>query len=298
MQVVRFTKYWRGLSIGEMGERAAMLGYDGLDLAVRRGHPINPDNVAGELADAVKQWGSMGVACPMISTETEVVDAKAPMTRTLFEAAGAAGVSGIKIGYFHYNPGDDFDAAFDAARHALEEFEALSARTGVRTLCHTHSGLLIGSNCAGMRQLLAGLDPARVGCYADLGHLALNGEDVLMALPMVRSHLAAIGAKDGRHVRDDRPEARAPYANAFVDLGQGAAAWRDAIRLLRGWGFRGPFSVHTEATVDQRVIAAVGAGEQTAEAETRRGVSELTDLRFLRGLWREAAGAPRTSEPG
>ena len=105
MQVVRFTKYWRGLSIGEMGERAAMLGYDGLDLAVRRGHAINPDNVAGELAGAVKQWGSMGVACPMISTETEVVDAKAPMTRTLFEAAGAAGVSGLKDRLLPLQPG-------------------------------------------------------------------------------------------------------------------------------------------------------------------------------------------------
>ncbi len=290
MHVVRFTKFWGTLSVQEMGERAARLEYDGLDLAVRAGHAVHPGNVETELSRAVSLWRSMGVSCSLISAEVSLADATAESARRLFAAAAEAGVPAIKIGYFTYEPGTDFEPAWVHAKHRLEGFEALSRDTGVRTLYHTHSGLCLGSNCAGVRHLLDGFDPMLVGAYVDLGHLAVNGEDVNLGLPMLRERLAAVSAKDARHVPDARSDRRAAYADGFVPLGEGASELADAVRLLHQWQFTSPVSVHTEYTSDRDVIATVGGWEDSPEAAAMRDKGEVEDLRYLRELWRQCGG--------
>lgn len=284
MQLVRFTKFWDDLDVRRLGERARDLGYDGLDLAVRDGHAITPANVTKELPDAVRAWRDLGVDCPMISSSTDLIDPDATDAVTLFEAAAAAGVPRIKIGYFKFSSGTSFEELWSLARRRLEGFEQLSRRTGVQTLYHTHSGQCLGSNCAGMRHLLQDYDPQQVGAYVDLGHLAINGEDVQIGLAMLRDRLSAIGGKDARHFPDERPDRRARFADGFVLLGQGAAEWPEAIALLKSWGFNGPITVHTEYTTDQDVIGTVGAGEYTPEARALRARGEVEDLAYLREL--------------
>lgn len=284
MQLVRFTKFWEDLSVRQLGERASELGYNGLDLAVRAGHAINPGNVASELPGAVRVWQDLGVNCPMISSSTDLIDPKAADAVTLFQAAAAAGVPRIKIGYFKFNPGDSFEDLWSLARRRLDGFQRLSRRTGVQTLYHTHSGQCLGSNSAGLRHLLQDYDPEHIGAYVDLGHLAINGEDVQMGLAMLRDRLSAIGGKDARHFPDERPDRRARFADGFVLLGQGAAEWPEAVALLKAWGFDGPITIHTEYTTDQEVIGAVGAGEYTPKAIALRARGEVEDLAYLRGL--------------
>ena len=284
MQLVRFTKFWEDLSVRQLGERARELGYDGLDLAVRDGHAINIDNVTDELPGAVRAWRELGVDCSMISSSTDLIDPDAADAVTLFEAAAAAGVPRIKMGYFKFTPGDSFEELWSLARRRLDGFERLSRRTGVQTMYHTHSGQCLGSNCAGMRHLLQDNDPQQVGAYVDLGHLAINGEDVQIGLAMLRDRLSAIGGKDARHFPDERPDRRARFADGFVLLGQGAAEWPEAIELLKAWGFSGPITIHTEYTTDQEVIGTVGAGEYTPEAIALRARGEVEDLAYLRGL--------------
>ena len=187
--------------------------------------PINIDNVTDELPGAVRAWRELGVDCPMISSSTDLIDPDAADAVTLFEAAAAAGVPRIKMGYFKFTPGDSFEELWSLARRRLDGFERLSRRTGVQTMYHTHSGQCLGSNCAGMRHLLQDYDPRQVGAYVDLGHLAINGEDVQIGLAMLRDRLSAIGGKDARHFPDERPDRRARFADGFVLLGQGAAEW-------------------------------------------------------------------------
>lgn len=284
LHYVRFTKFWARLSVQEMGERAAALGYDGLDLAVRPGHAINVSNAMAVLPDAVRGWRELGVACSMITADVSLTDAMVEAARTLFRAAADSGVPRIKLGYFQYEPGSDFETAWSAARTSLAGFEALARETGVQAMVHSHGGLCLGSTCAGLRHLLNGFDPALIGAYPDLGHLAIGGEDPRVGLAMLRGSLAAVAAKDARHVPDPRPDARAPFAPAYVPLGEGAAPIADAVRLLREWAFTGPISVHTEYTTDQTVVDTVGGADEGEAAARLRDKGEVDDLKFLRGL--------------
>ena len=60
MKLILFSKMLKDRSIDALADLAASLGIDGYDLAVRPGHPVNPDNVAAalprpSLADAAEK---------------------------------------------------------------------------------------------------------------------------------------------------------------------------------------------------------------------------------------------------
>ena len=45
MEIVLNSKFFTELSVEQLGEKAIELGYDGVDICVRPGHPIHVDNV-------------------------------------------------------------------------------------------------------------------------------------------------------------------------------------------------------------------------------------------------------------
>jgi hypothetical protein len=56
MEIVLNSKFFSGLSVERLGEKANGLGYDGIDLNVRPGHPVDPDNVTHALSKAIEVW--------------------------------------------------------------------------------------------------------------------------------------------------------------------------------------------------------------------------------------------------
>src|SRR5690348_14600561 len=61
MQIILNSKFFSTLSIDQLGHKARELGYDGVDLCVRPGHPVNPENVETALPPAVRQWAEEGI---------------------------------------------------------------------------------------------------------------------------------------------------------------------------------------------------------------------------------------------
>ena len=72
MKVVLFTKFNETWDARELGEYLTSVGYDGVDLPVRYGYYVDPDNVRETLPEAVEVWSEMGLTCELISTETNL----------------------------------------------------------------------------------------------------------------------------------------------------------------------------------------------------------------------------------
>ena len=285
MKIVLFSKFHETFQPRELGEFLRGVGYDGIDLAVRRGHPVNPQNVGTSLPEAVRLWADMSLTCEMLTVEPDLIDPSSADSVAIYEAAAEAGIPLVKTGFFNYLPGDDYWQKVADARRALEGFVRLGERTGVKTIYQNHSGNCLGSNCAGLMHLIQGFDPNWIGVYVDGGHMAIDGEDVEMGLAMCNGYLTVIGAKDARDIPDERPDAPAPYGSAFVFLGQGAAHWPRLLRTAKASGFDGPISVGTEYTEDQKVMFTVGGKDLSDQAASRRAVGLVEDLRFLRREW-------------
>ena len=44
MEIILNSKFFGSLSVEELGGKVIKLGYDGIDVNVREGHPVNPEN--------------------------------------------------------------------------------------------------------------------------------------------------------------------------------------------------------------------------------------------------------------
>ncbi len=262
MNIILNSKFFGALTVEGLGRKVAELGYDGIDVNVREGHPVNPCNAVHTLPAAARLWADMGIAFPLATAPVDMVDPASPEAARLYEACARAGVPRLKLGFWRFSKGDRYWDAVSRARDALEGFARLSEQWGVQTCYQVHSGPNLGSNCAGLMHLIHGFDARLVGAYPDTGHMALDGEDWDMGFAMLEGRLSIIGAKDARHA--PRPPGETPrYTPKFVKLGDGSIDWDRCIGALRRVGFDGPISVHTEYDFDESIIRQVGYADST-----------------------------------
>lgn len=248
MKLIYFTKFLKGLTAQQVGQTAKRLGFDGLDLAIRKGQCVNPDNVATALPDAMKIWRDMGLSIPLVSMETRQTDPRDAGVRRLFEACGKAKIPNIKVGYWRWKSGQPYWPGVESTRADLEVLAKLGRDFGVRTVLHTHSGSYYGCNASSAMQLARGFDPKVVGVYLDAAHLTISGEPLELALAIVRDYLAIVAVKNCRYERTNPGRSPALWKRQFCLLEEGLVDWPKAVALLRKTGYDAPLSIHGEYT--------------------------------------------------
>jgi sugar phosphate isomerase/epimerase len=239
MKFVYFTKFLQSLDVAALAGFCKEVGLDGVDLAVRPGYPIHPDNAGQELPKAAKLFADQGLVIGLVTAPTNWTDPDKPEVRLVFEACGKAGIAAIKIGYFAYKA--PFETVLKDARAKLAGFARLAAGTGVKACYHTHSGNYLGSNAAGLRLLLHDFDPHHVGAFLDTGHTAVGGAPIRLELDMVRSWLSLVAIKDMAWSKT-----RSGWQHQVVPAGEGIVHWDELALGLKECRFNGTISLHGE----------------------------------------------------
>src|SRR5687768_15030082 len=102
MQYVLFTDNLASLKIADACREAKRAGFDGLDLTMRPGGHVPPENAEVGLAEAKRIADAEGVTIPMVTTGVSDVDT--PHAEAVFAAAAHYGARRIKLGYWKYKP--------------------------------------------------------------------------------------------------------------------------------------------------------------------------------------------------
>ena len=239
MRYVYFTKTLQSLDLPGVIGFCKDVGLDGVDLAVRPGYPVTPENAATELPKAAKTFQDAGLTIGLVTAPTNLADPESGLAKTMFEACGKAGVPAIKLGYFTYK--DKFDDGVAEARKRLAGFGKLAAKTGVKACYHTHSGNYLGNNAAGLRLLLQDLDAHHVGAFVDTGHTAINGGPFPMEADILRPWLTLVAIKDMLWSK-----AKDTWQAGVVPVGAGIVRWNEVARGLKDARFNGTISLHGE----------------------------------------------------
>jgi len=239
MRYVYFTKTLQKLPVKELVTFCKDTGLEGLDLAVRPGYPVTPDNAAKALPEAAKALKDAGLVIGLVTAPTSLTDPESKSAAAIFDACAKAGVPAVKIGYYPYKA--PFDEALKAARSKLAGFAKLAAKTKVRCVCHTHSGNTLGNNAAGLRMLLQDLDAHHVGAFFDTGHTAVNGGPVRMELDVIKDWLALVAIKDMLWSKG-----AGGWNVTVVPVGDGIVRWREVGAGLKERKFTGTVSLHGE----------------------------------------------------
>ncbi|MEE2708264.1 MAG: sugar phosphate isomerase/epimerase [Gemmatimonadota bacterium] len=245
MKYIMFTKHLEDLDIPAIIESLQSVGVQGADLCVRDGYPVNPGNIATALPDAARLFAGAGLSIPLVTAPGDFNTVDVSYADTYYAACGEAGVRHVKIGYWHWAPGMNYWTEVDNVRRRLEGFQALSEKHGVQTVVHNHSGHSMGLNSSSAMNLVKGFDPQHIGIFADVGHLAICGEPIDMALNIVKDYLSVMSFKDLKRISHITDGKRSSDIDV-VRIGHGFGDWKTALITLMDMGFQGPVSFHSE----------------------------------------------------
>ena len=251
MKLIVFSKMLQEKSIAELIGLAQKHGYDGYDLAVRPGHPVNPDNAAEALPQAQTQMKQAGLQIGMVTGNFDLLTADHPLAEPLLAAMDSAEVRLLKLGYFRFEPQTmDYWEQVENVRRAFAAWERLASIYNVKICYHTHSAYCMGLNAAALMHLLRDFDPAYLGAYLDPGHFAVDGEPFDFGLAMAREHLSILSLKD---VLVERVEKNGHGAAKprWVDAGDGIVDWTAVFGELRRIGYDGFLSIHCEYDIEE-----------------------------------------------
>ena len=250
MKLIVFSKMLQEKSIAELIELAQRHGYDGYDLAVRPGHPVNPDNAAAALPEAQAQMEQAGLQIGMVTGNFDLLTADHPLAEPLLAAMDSADVRLLKLGYFRFEPQTmDYWEQVDNVRWAFAAWERLGSIYNVKICYHTHSHYCMGLNAAALMHLLRDFNPAYLGAYLDPGHFAVDGEPFDFGLAMAREYLSILSVKDvlvERVAKNGHGAAKARW----VAAGEGIVDWTAVFGELRRIEYDSFLSIHCEYDVD------------------------------------------------
>ncbi|MBM3889643.1 MAG: sugar phosphate isomerase/epimerase, partial [Verrucomicrobia bacterium] len=137
MQLIMFSKMLGKLSVADAAKTIKSLGFQGVDLTVRPGGHLLPENVRRDLPVAVQAIHAAGLEMPMLTTG--VVDASAPYSEDIFATAASCGAKYLKLGYWRYQKFGTLRAEMDTCRRALAGIAKLAAKHEVVAGLHIHS---------------------------------------------------------------------------------------------------------------------------------------------------------------
>jgi sugar phosphate isomerase/epimerase len=229
-----FTKPWK-TSIPELGAFVRGLGFDAIELPVRPGYQVPPENVGRDLPEASRQLADCGVAIASIAGPTD---------EKTIAACAEAGVPVIRV---MVRIGEEGYLATEARAQA--EYEALvplldryKVQIGVQNHCDEFV-----ANAIGLLHLIERFDPKHVGAVWDPAHCALNGEDPELAIDILWSHLCMVNLKNAFWQRRTGPEAEVAEWRVYWTTGRhGLASWPRVAAELKRRNWRGVLCLTSE----------------------------------------------------
>src|SRR5436190_24216600 len=90
VKVAIFSKHLQFLEGDALAQAAAELGFDGVDLTVRKGGHVEPARVAQDLPPLVAKLRQHGLQVPMVTTD--IVDAETPFTADILKTIAELGI--------------------------------------------------------------------------------------------------------------------------------------------------------------------------------------------------------------
>ena len=256
MEFTVFTKPWK-LEIPALAKHVAGLGFDGIELPVRPGFPVNPANQAKALPAAARVLADHGLKIRSVAGSIDEASVA---------ACAESGVPLVRV-CASLEPGEHYDAGVTRLRRWLEDAVPHLERFGVAVGVQNHCGRDV-CHATGIRDLVAPFDPSHVGLVWDAAHNALQGEEPELALDIVWDRLRLVNLKNAYWERINGPEAECALWRPYWTGGRyGLASWPRVMASLQARGYEGPVCL-------------------TAEYSDESGVDRLIaeDLAFAKGL--------------
>lgn len=273
-----FSKHLQFLDYKDMAEAAAELGFDGIDLTVRRKGHVLPERVEDDLPKAIEAIKAAGLLADMMASD--VNNALDPLHRRVLRAAAAAGIKWYRLGYVSFNdqPIPERLAELNEQMKHLGRFNQMLGLTGAY---QNHAGIRVGAAIWDIWHLLQGLEPDVMGCQYDIRHaLVEGGTSWKTGLKLIRPKINSIVLKDFIWKKVDNS-----WKVFNVPLGEGMVDFDAYFKVLKAFDLDVPVSIHFEYD-----LGGAEHGAREVSAAQRKTIFEAMkrDVQFARTTWKNA----------
>ncbi len=271
-----FSKHLPHLGYAEMAKALKSMGFPGVDLTVRPGGHVLPENVERDLPKAHAALAAEGVGVPMITTG--LLSSSDPAARPTLYTAAKLGVPFFKLGYYRYKNLKNLVEEHEAVQPQLDSMAALAAHAKIQGGFHNHSGPYVGAAVWDSWLLLQDVNPATVGFYFDPCHATIEGGKAgwEISFQRVAPRLNMVACKDFYWEK-----LGGKWDAKMCPLGQGMVNYPKFFQMLADANFSGPITLHVEYEIDGPTEAA--RHEKTIEAVER-------DYAYLKQEYAKAFG--------
>lgn len=279
LKVCIFSKHLQFLQGEELPKGAAEIGFDGVDLTVRKGGHVEPERVKQDLPPLVALLHRHGLETPMVTTD--IVDADTPFAEDILRTIASLGIHRYRwmpTGGFKYTAGEPYPAQLDRFKTRVARLAALNRRCGAGGMYHTHSGLnLVGSSIWDLYILFKDFDPQFIGVNYDVGHATVEGGlgGWINSFRITGPHLRGIAVKDFLWAKN----AKGDWEPEWVPIGQGMVRFPQFFAMVKQANFDGPVQLHFEYS-----LGGASDGKRTITMPRAEVFSAMKrDLTTLRG---------------
>lgn len=235
-----FSKHLQFLDWAGAGEKAAELGFAGLDLTVRPGGHVEPVKVAAQLPQALEDIKKGGSSCSIITTAVESIHNRLDLS--VLETAAAHGVHFYRTNWYRYQEKMDMQ---DSLKHYQKEIKRLSRtneKLGMVGCYQNHAGELIGSSLWELKQLLEKSRKAFFGVQYDIRHATVEGGlSWSNGMRLIHEHIKTIVLKDFKWEKIN-----GSWQTVNTPIGEGQVDFHSFFRQLKNYGIQVPAILHLE----------------------------------------------------
>lgn len=243
LKVSIFSKHLQFLQGDALAKAAAGIGFDGIDLAVRKGGHIEPARVRQDLPPLVASIRGHGLEVPMLTTD--IVDADTPFAEDILKTMSELGIHHYRWGGFKYDPSRPIPRQIEDLKPRVARLAALNARYSATAMYHTHSGInLVGAPIWDLYVLLKDFDPNAVAVNYDIGHATVEGGfgGWIDSFYVTGPYLRGVAVKDFLWAKD----AKGNWRPQWTPIGEGMVNFPQFAKMLTASHFNGPLQMHFE----------------------------------------------------
>ncbi|QWX85190.1 TIM barrel protein [Cellulophaga sp. HaHaR_3_176] len=278
LEVHLFSKHLQFLNYEDMSAAAAEMGFDGLDLTVRKKGHVLPENVASDLPKAVKAMKKHGLSSNMMSTN--VWDISSEEHKTVLKTASKLGFTRYRTDWLEYPEDRSIEESQNLYGEEAKKLALFNEELGIIGAYQNHAGMHVGAAVWDIPPILDAAKSQFIGCQYDIRHAIVEGgKSWELGLRRIHTHINSLVIKDFKWgVIDGK------WQPINVPLGEGMVDFNHYFSLIKKYKINVPVSLHVEYD-----LGGAEKGNTKITIDKDEVLSRIKkDLVYLKNAWNRA----------
>ena len=244
-KICLFSKVLPGVGYDEMASLLAEMGFDGIDLTVRKEGHVLPENVVRDLPLAAEAAKKAGLKIYMITTD--ILDTEDKFIEPILKTASSLGIRHYRLGRRFYDEKKSIPQNLADITIRYKKLAKLNQKYNIRGECQNHSGAGFGAPLWDLWEVLKGIDPQWVGVQYDILHATFEGANSWpLGFNLLKPWIGTLDVKDFYWKKTN-----GKWEDETTLLGEGMIDFKKYFALLKENNMHGPFSLHCEYLTDK-----------------------------------------------